>query len=111
MLALSNGLSSVTVHPWLPWKVCGDVLGAVYRAELAGLEYGPIMVTAVGRDDGLAIRYPACSQERTREPGRLGSEMACNAPGCGLGLRVDPLALSPARQKAGWLSRLRRRSQ
>jgi len=83
----------------------------VYRMELIGTEYGPIVVTAADGDQGPVIRCPACWQEHTLQTCQLGSDIACPIPDCGFSLRVNPFVLSHARRNTGWLSRPRRRSR
>ncbi len=82
----------------------------VYRMELIGTEYRPIVVTAADGDQGPVIRCLPAGRS-TLQTCQLGSDIACPIPDCGFSLRVNPFVLSHARRNTGWLSRLRRRSR
>jgi WD40 repeat protein len=92
-LPLPSPPVSVGAHPWESQMVCGDQVGAVYRVAVVGLEYGPIIVTATDRAEGLAVRCPACQQDHPVTQGQLGTVFACPTPGCGLSLRINPFVL------------------
>jgi WD40 repeat protein len=91
-LPLLYELLSLDVHPWLPKVVCGDRDGAIYQAELEGIQYGPPIVTAAEKDGSAFVRCPACFEESPIEHGWLGQVITCPARG-DLRLRVNPFAV------------------
>jgi WD40 repeat protein len=92
MLPLPDELNWVHPHPWGPLAACGYATRQ-YLVDLAGVEYGPLAVTAVDRGDGPSLRCPACDTSFPLDPDRLGATTSC--PGCGSGLRVAPRAAAP----------------
>jgi hypothetical protein len=97
LLPLPAPVNAIALHPWYPRAFCGDHVGSLVRVDLNGIEYGPIIVTAVEDKRGLAIRCPACWQEHDLESARLGSVLMCSTPECGLSLRVNSFVLKPGR--------------
>ena len=83
-------MSSVATHPWLPRAVCGDVTGGVHLVDLLGIEYGPIIVTALKRGSALIVRCPSCHEELPLEQNWLGQVVDCPRPGCGGYMRINP---------------------
>jgi WD40 repeat protein len=92
-LSLPGAAYVIAAHPWQPSAICGDQGGGVYVLDLVGVEYGPIVVTAAARDDGLVVRCPACWREHAVQPDQLDSVMRCPTAGCGLELRLNPFVV------------------
>ena len=86
---LLGALFCVSVHPWQPLMVCGDMGGNLYIVELVGKKYRKIIVTARRIQHGLIVRCPACQNHFDVTDAQLGSEMACPQEGCGLCLKVN----------------------
>jgi hypothetical protein len=92
----------MALHPYRPVVTCGDEGGGVYLAELVGVEYGPIIVTPVGRRRRLGrrgtihLRCPRCRQEHPLDEDRLGAVIDCPTSECELRLRVNPFVLTVA---------------
>ena len=97
----------VALHPWLPLAVCGDSGGSLYLIDLVGIEYGPIVVTAMDRGEGPALRCPACWQEHSLDERWLGTVIDCPTPSCDLQLRVNPFVIRRARPTSRRLWRRR----
>jgi hypothetical protein len=72
--------------------------------DLAGIEYEPIVVTAVGRGKGAgpAIRCPKCLQLHPLNDAWLGQIIECPTPNCGLSLRVNPFVAGRAKRGHRW---------
>ena len=92
-LVLPAAGTAVSVHPFAPKVVCGDRSGGVHVADLVGVLYGPIVVTAREREKGLVVRCPACWREHPAAPDYLGSALACPSPSCCLELLINPFVL------------------
>ena len=105
-LQLPGALRSLGVHTWLPQMVCGDEGGVVYRLEVIGLRYGPIIITPAERKNGLEALCPACQQKFPIDKNQLGNQVTCPTPNCGLNLHINPFAMQPAQEKKSWLSKL-----
>ncbi len=102
----SGAATAVAFHPSVPLLASGDRGGGVCFARLAGLEYGPLVVTAIGSAGSMSVRCPSCSDSAPIEVGRLGTELTCARVGCGTCLRVNSFALQPPKRRRG---RFRRR--
>jgi WD40 repeat protein len=89
----------VALHPWQPIAVCGDSGGGVYLIDLVGVDYGPIVVTAVDvrNATGPAVRCPKCLQLHPLNDAWLGEVIECPTPECGLSLRVNPFVTRMAK--------------
>jgi hypothetical protein len=90
LLSLLGAPKSLAVHPWEPLFVCGDWFGEVSLMEAVGLEYGPIIVTAIERDDGRTLLCPRCWRSHALDEAWLGRVIDCPTPTCDLRLRVNP---------------------
>jgi hypothetical protein len=99
-LPLLGGGTTVALHPRLPLAACGDSGGSVYLAEPAGLEQGPIVVTAVDLGSGPAVRCPECLEYLPLRETWLGEEIAW---------RVDPFVVK--RRRPPWRSAFWRRAR
>lgn len=86
---LSTGMC-VTAHPTRTTATCGDAGGNFNIADLVGVEYGPIIVTALDLAGELAVRCPACFQQSPIGTDRLGQEVACPRASCDGRMRVNP---------------------
>jgi hypothetical protein len=89
---LSDG-GAAGLHPRLPLAACGDRGGAVYLAELVGIGYGPIVVTAVVIGSGPTVRCPGCLEPLPLEKESLGRENECPRRGCEARMRVNPFVV------------------
>jgi WD40 repeat protein len=96
-VALTSGLQCVALHPHLPIAICGDHAGGVHRIDLAGVEYGPLAITAVDADDRPGDPLILCPKCRTllADSGRLlGTTVDCPGTGCDAKLRISPFVAS-----------------
>ena len=89
-LPLPGTIRCMDLHPSQPLVTCGDEWGNVYLLDFAGIEYGPIVVTAVNLGDGPNVRCPACSQQLPLEENWLGKVIDCPRAGCNDRMRVNP---------------------
>jgi hypothetical protein len=80
-----------------PLAACGDGAGNVYLAEFAGIEYGPIVVTAVDRNGGPTVRCAACLEYAPLEEGWLGEVVACPRDGCEGRMHINPFVVQRTR--------------
>ncbi len=96
-LPLLGDRISVALHPRLPLAACGDSGGGVYVVELVGIEYGPIIVTAVDLGSGPAVRCPCCLLFLPPQESWLGQEIICPEDGCATRMRVNPFVVERAR--------------
>jgi len=105
-LPFPGGVTSIALHTSRPFAACGDIAGGVYLVELGGIQYGPIVVTAVDFGQGPTVRCPACLQHLPLEEGWLGQEIACSRPGCDGRMRVNPFVTVvrrlPPRRRRWW---------
>jgi WD40 repeat protein len=85
-----------------PLAACGDWAGNVYIAELAGIKYSPIVVTAVDRGSGPIVRCPACFEQLPLEEGWLGQVVDCPQRGCDSRMRINPFIVGPPRRRWRW---------
>ncbi len=88
-----GSLRCVALHPWKPVAVSGDTGGSLYILDLVGIDYGPIILTAIRKKLGQSVRCPACQQEHPIKQEQLGSELTCPTPGCGLRLKINPFVI------------------
>jgi hypothetical protein len=65
----------------------------VQLIDLIGLDYGPIVVTAADRGDGLTLRCPACLDHLPLKKCWLGKEITCPRQGCDGQMRVNPFVV------------------
>jgi len=97
-LPFLGSLLCIATHPWLPRAVCGDSAGGVHLIDLEGIEYGPVIVTALERDGALTVRCPACfKQHPLLELAQLDEVTTCPRPGCETKLKVNPFVLESPR--------------
>ena len=91
-LPLLGSAMCLAVQAWQPFAACGDEGGGVYLIDLVGIQYGPIIVTALdlGKGAGPALRCPKCFRLRPLDDAWLGEVIECPTPNCGLRLRVNP---------------------
>jgi hypothetical protein len=100
-LPLSGRSECVALHPRRQFAACGDAGGGVYLIDLVGIEYGPIVVTAVDRGEGPVVRCPSCRREHPLDESLLGTVFDCPTATCDLRLRVNPFVLRPAAAAPG----------
>jgi hypothetical protein len=81
---------SVAVHPSLPLIACGGEDGTLYRMELKGIDYAPLIVTAVNLGQGLVIRCPVCWVAWPLDDTWLGQVIDCPGGECAARLSVNP---------------------
>ena len=88
---LSGEALCVGVHSWRPVAGCGDKGGNFFLLDLAGVELGPIIITALdtGAGDSAILRCPRCRGLFFADPTQLGRVTTCTTEGCGLHLRVN----------------------
>lgn len=67
--------------------------GGVHLAHLVGIDYGPLIVTAVDLGDGLEIRCYHCSRMIPWDEDYRDKAMACPLVGCGGPLKVNPVVV------------------
>jgi hypothetical protein len=104
-LPLLGSGKCLALHPWQPFAACGDQGGGVYLIDLVGIEYGPIVVTAVdlGKGTGPALRCPKCFRFHPLDDAWLGEVIECPTPDCRLSLRVNPFITRMAtRRRRHW---------
>jgi WD40 repeat protein len=89
-LFLPTRIDAVVLHPWRPWIACRTTDGDT-PVEIAGMEYGPIVVTARGPDS--TVVCPACATEQTVGASGLGRPLRCRGLGCSLTLAVNPFVV------------------
>jgi WD40 repeat protein len=102
-LPLLGPAHCVVLHPWQPVAVCGDGGGNVYLVDLVGIDYGPIVVTAVdlSKRAGPVLRCPKCLMLHTLNDAWVGAVIDCPTSGCGLSLRVNPF-ITRKRTRTPW---------
>jgi WD40 repeat protein len=94
-LPLPGSLTSLGLHTFTPRAVCGDRGGAVYRFELAGLTYGPIIITAARGEQGIEALCPACQNRFQIEKESLDNDITCPYGGCNTQLKINPFVIQP----------------
>lgn len=92
-IPLLGGAQCVTLHPQHPLAAAGDSGGNVYILDLAGMIYGPIIVTTVDFGDGLVIRCPGCLRLIPFQKDWLGQEITCPQEGCRTRMKVNPFVV------------------
>jgi WD40 repeat protein len=92
-LFLPGDLQSLGVHPSKNTLICGDLGGAVYRLEIIGLNYGPIVCSAIERMEGLSLLCPVCQKPFLIEEESLGEEMTCPQAGCQTPMKINPFVI------------------
>jgi WD40 repeat protein len=90
-ILLPGLLHDIAFHPFEPKLVCCGAGGAVYRLEIAGISYGPIVVAPGRQKSALHLRCPACQQEINLENESAGSTITCPNQVCSILLKVNPL--------------------
>jgi WD40 repeat protein len=85
--------ATVDVHPWRPRAVCGDKRGVIWRVELRGVEYGPLIVTPTDFGEGLVVRCPVCRGAWPLDGDWLGREIDCPGEECHGRLSVNPFVI------------------
>jgi WD40 repeat protein len=88
-LALPARLTCLAMHPWRPFAICSDGIGAVYQASVVGVEYGRILATAIDSGDGLRLHCPFCRSSFSLKADCLGQSVDCPQPGCRGRLQVN----------------------
>jgi hypothetical protein len=83
----------VTLARATPFAACVDVGGNVYILDLVGIEYGPIIVTAVDFGSGPLVRCPFCLAQLALHEDWLGEDVDCAEPGCEGRMRVNPFVV------------------
>jgi hypothetical protein len=83
----------VALDPRRPLAAYGDSAGGVHLVELVGVEYGPLIVTAVDRGRTLTVRCPECLEHQPLEERRLGQVVDCERPSCEGRMRVNPFVI------------------
>jgi WD40 repeat protein len=90
VLPLVIPTTALALHPTKPLAACGDEGHSLYLADLEGIEYGPIVVTAIERDGQRTVRCPRCWQNHAVVEASLGQVIDCPTLACDLTLRVNP---------------------
>jgi len=102
-LPCANEVACLALDQGRPLAACGDRAGNVYIAEFVGVEYGPLVATAVDLGTGAAVRCPACLEYLPLEDGALGQVVACPRPRCNGRIRVNSFVVGtpqPERRSA-----------
>jgi hypothetical protein len=89
----------------LALAAAGDAGGGLYLTDFVGIEYGPIVVTAVDLGSGPAVRCPICLAHLPLEEGWLGEEVECPEPGCEGRMRVNTVVVERSRKRRRFWSR------
>ncbi len=92
-IPFSGQLLSLGMHPFLPKLICGDDQGTLYKVDLVGIAYEPILVTSTYNHGNLFILCPACQKEHKVDKAQLGKVLACDTPTCNLRLKINPFFL------------------
>jgi WD40 repeat protein len=98
-LPLPGAGESVALHPCSPCAVCGDGGGNVYLIDLVGIEYGPIVVTAVNTGERPGVHCPGCLEFLPLDEDQLGGEIECPRRGCEATMRVNPFVVEHRRKR------------
>jgi WD40 repeat protein len=104
-ILLPGHLHCVGFHPYVPKLVCCDAGGALYRSDVLGITYGPIIVTSFEREHNrIDVGCPACQKKYKISLEQLGNEFTCPTQDCGLHLRLNSFVIQKPK-KGNWLSR------
>jgi WD40 repeat protein len=125
-LALPSAPVCLGLHPWAPRLAYGDRIGAVYIFDRIGVDYGPVIVTAVETGYGIEIHCPACQQRFLIKSGSLGGGFTCPKPDCRTRMKINrfvlpkpvrsivegpvgPVVPPHAQRKTNWFSNLKKK--
>jgi WD40 repeat protein len=100
IVVLPCGIRSVAMHPSSPLAACGGEDGNMYRAELMGVEYGPLIVTAVDFGEGFVVRCPVCWVAWPLDESWLGRMIECPGEDCTVRLNVNSFVVGAATEAA-----------
>ncbi len=89
-LPVPGSIYALTMHPWITQMACGDSRGALYRVEIVGFDYGPLIVTPADQSGVMTVYCPACQQRFQIGKESLGSEINCPQVSCNSRLKVNP---------------------
>lgn len=92
-LALPAPLRWVRFHPSLPLLAFGGEGGHAHISQLAGVTYGPLVVTARGTPDRPEAACPSCGCPLPAQPILLGRELRCPGADCASLVRVNGFVL------------------
>lgn len=67
-----------------------------------GIEYGPIIVTALDLGAGPVVRCPFCLEHLPLEEGWLGQVIDCPRPGCNGRMRLNPFVVRRPGRAPRW---------
>jgi len=90
----------LSLHPCAPFIACTDFSGNLNRMELVGIEYGPILVTAVQEPDGPTLCCPKCWTKYPCEKNWLGQVINCPTHTCDLSLQVSTSSLEISQRRS-----------
>jgi WD40 repeat protein len=88
---LGTGLTCLAVHSSRAIAACGDEVGGFHVLDL-GFELAPLVVTAVDRGSGPAVRCPVCLEVFPHGEGS--AERTCPNANCATPLRINPFVLT-----------------
>jgi len=91
-MPLEGGSNHLSAHPVRPYVACGKGSN-LFLVDLVGLDYGPLVVTAVDAGSGPTLRCPACRSVFPLQKAWLGAQIPCPQPGCQTPLQVNPVAI------------------
>jgi len=83
-----GSLQGLALHPSKPSMVCGDDGGALYWIDVVGIEYGPLIVPVITREDGSAFRCPACGLVSPVAESSIGRKIECVNGDCRARLKI-----------------------
>jgi len=79
----------LALHPARPVAIFTDDAGGVYPVDLVGIDYGPLVVTAVDLGEGPMVRCPDCRGTYPLQADWLGRSIPCCREGCAAALRIN----------------------
>lgn len=97
----ARGFYKLALHPVRELVLCVDEGWRLQLLELDGIDFGPLVLTAVDRGAGPEIRCPVCGGCSPVTEGQLGHEVRCPQPACLGRLRINPFVVR-------WAQHLRR---